>query len=131
MMLGLHFAIYSWVTSDKTFLSNCCPLLTHSFFMTESDGRLLKGHIYDNISHLPHFFASCIFCVTFIFIDNSAVRSFPYTILLCYLGGFLSLRLSPTYSFHFLTVGIPQDSVFCPLTLLTVCTFFICMPLSP
>lgn len=25
----------------------------------------------------PIFFASCIFCVTFVFIDNSAVRSFP------------------------------------------------------
>lgn len=69
-------------------------------------------------------FASCIFCVTFVFIDNSAVRSFPYAIFICYLGGLLSLRLSLTYSSHFLTVGIPQDSVFRPLTLLTVCTFF-------
>lgn len=41
-----------------------------------------------------------------------------------YLGGFLSLQLSPTYSSHFLTVGILQDSVFSSLTLLTMCTFF-------
>lgn len=61
-MLGLHFAIHSWVTSDKTFLSDCCPLLTHSFFMTESDGRLLKGHIYDDISHPPHFCQLYLLC---------------------------------------------------------------------
>lgn len=120
--------IHGWHLTRRSYLIAVPSWLTRSSWQSQMAGSW-RG-IFMMILVIFPIFASCIFCVTFDFIDNSAVRSFPYAIFICYLGGFLFPQLSLTYSSHFLTVGIPQDSVFRPLTLLTVWTFFICVPLS-